>query len=155
MEKNSTKPQGFFLQQPSTGERKDYCGYYALCNFIAIELDFDKFKDQVYKNYREMYGTSISDQEISNYIEADGTLTEMILTEQEFSCITIDDISEKTVRFMAATNKYGGHWLTYIIDEKKEWWEYDSCSTEPRKIGNLESLRAYLQEISTSAIWSK
>ncbi|MCC8421247.1 hypothetical protein [Photorhabdus thracensis] len=137
------KPQDFFLKQPHSGEQKSYCGYYALCHYMGKELDLNDFRDTVYKQYVDI---GLPEDEIRQLIVEIGTGMEGIAT-GKYNFIESKDPTPgiDSGKFMAATNRYSGHWLTYMRDKLGKWWEYDSWKNRPTIIGNEQKLRNQLQ----------
>ncbi|WP_445497757.1 hypothetical protein [Photorhabdus sp. SF281] len=135
--------QDFFLVQPHSGELKSYCGYYALCHYMGKTLDLDDFRDTVYKQYVDI---GLQENEIRKLIAEIGTGMEGIAT-GKYNFIESKDPTPGIERgkFMAATNRYGGHWLTYMRDNLGKWLEYDSWKDCPTIIGNEQKLRRQLQ----------
>ncbi|MQL47134.1 hypothetical protein GEA64_03625 [Photorhabdus khanii] len=136
-------PQDFFLAQPHSGELKSYCGYYALSNYMGETFDLNDFRNTVYQQYLDI---GLSKNEIPQLIADSGTGMEGIAT-GKYNFIESKDSTPGIERgkFMAATNRYGGHWLTYMRDNLGKWWEYDSWKKNPTIIGNEQKLRSQLQ----------
>jgi hypothetical protein len=150
-ETDSKKPQAFFLAQPHGGELAAFCGYYALSNYRGEELDLDAFRQNVYAQYTAM---SLPENEIPQLVSEMGTGMEGIavktynFTESGEAMPGIEH-----GRFMAATNRYGGHWLTYIRDGANTWWEYDSWKSAPSLVGSAEKLQEQLATDGMSNIY--
>ncbi|PHR61524.1 MAG: hypothetical protein COA47_05785 [Robiginitomaculum sp.] len=150
--RSTVQPQDFFLEQPHSGELAAFCGYYALSNYLGRNIDLSKFRKKAYQEYRDL---GISEDQIPLYVLDSGAPTERIAIE-EYGFIALTDPTEAIAsgRFMAATNKGGGHWLTYIRDSNGDWWEYDSWRKVSR-IGDEPKLRKTLTAYSTSNVFHK
>lgn len=144
-------PQKFFLKQPHEGELESFCGYYALCNYYARELDLNAFRDVVYAQYRKL---EIPDEQIRELVASAGTGMEGIaVNEYKFRESKDAQPGIDKGRFMASTYRYRGHWLTYIRDVRGQWWEYDSWKGGPGLIGTEEELRKVLKADTMSNIY--
>ncbi len=59
-------------------------------------------------------------------------------------------------RFMAATQRYSGHWLTYIRGSDGKWWEYDSWwHSAPTLVGNDQALETILTNDNMTNMYYK
>lgn len=144
-------PQSLFIKQGTTGDLKAFCGYYALSHHKNSRLDIDAFRDQVYAQYREI---GLPDEEIPQMILSYGTGMEGLATKQYgYSETKSVEAAASKGRFMAATHRYGGHWLTYIAAPDGNWWEYDSCKAAPSLVGDIQALKATLQKDTMTAMY--
>ncbi|GLT17809.1 hypothetical protein GCM10007938_15870 [Vibrio zhanjiangensis] len=148
----SGPPQDLFLNQPHDGELSSFCGYYALSHYEGRELDLDVFREKVYEQFRSI---GIPDSDIPQFVKDNGTGMESIaVAEYNFIESTDPTRAIESGRFMAATNRNGGHWLTYIRDNQGNWWEYDSW-TERSLVGNEQQLRSRLQADNMTSVYYK
>jgi hypothetical protein len=147
---DSKKPQSFFIAQPHSGELAAFCGYYALSNYRGVELDLDEFRQNVYAQYTDM---GLPEEEIPTLVAEMGTGMEGIaVNKYNFKESGKAKPGIENGRFMAATRRYGGHWLTYIR-EGDNWWEYDSWKGAPSLIGSVEKLLEQLVTDGMSNIY--
>jgi len=146
-------PQAFCIDQPHSGELAAFCGYYALCNYMGKELDLEAFRKIVYTQYSEL---GLPEDELPAFVAQMGTGMEGIAVNNYGFAESSDAKSGIAKgRFMAATNRYGGHWLTYIKDDSGNWWEYDSWLGDPSSIGSAAQLQEQLKTDGMSNIYYK
>lgn len=131
-------PQKLFLKQPHNGDLAAYCGYYALCHYMDKELPLNEYRDDSYTFWRDK---GVPEIDILQTIKDAGTGAESILV-NKYNFSETSDILQgtKKERFIAASTRYGGHWITYIKGKSHQWWEYDSWKEAPTKIGSDSDL---------------
>lgn len=147
-----TPPQLFFLQQPKTGKLSRYCGYYALSNYLDQEPDLNNIEEAAITHRQQATGETRSD--IQARMNRDGVNVQPIaVTTYQLSESRDPTAALQSGRFMAATYRYGGHWLTYIRANDGNWWEYDSWLSAPRLAGTAQQVRNRLAHDKMSNVY--
>ncbi|PHR61519.1 MAG: hypothetical protein COA47_05755, partial [Robiginitomaculum sp.] len=145
---------GFFLKQPAEGRMSNYCGYYALSHYEGSQIDLNVYRQNAYQSYRDI---EVPEADIPSMVETRGAPLEGMAV-NTYGFIESSDPTQgiNNGRFMADTNRNGGHWLTYGRDADGNWWEYDSLSSSGKKqIGDEQQLRTTLTNDQVTNVYYK
>ena len=120
---NGECPSSYFLEQPHYGPESAYCGYYALCNYMATTFNLTEIVKKTKKYYMTELGFNEMDAE--EFIRTSGLNVQAFLPSYGITAFTDMQSAIDNGRFMAGGS---GHWVVFKRNANGKWWLFDSWS---------------------------
>ena len=133
---NGECPSSYFLEQPHYGPESAYCGYYALCNYMAMTFNLTEIVKKT-KNYY-MTELGFNEMEAEEFIRTSGLNVQAFLPSYGITAFTDMRDAINNGRFMAGGS---GHWVVFKRNAIGKWWLFDSWSGVKCIGGEIELIR--------------